>query len=147
MKTPMDMCKSGTEFGEQSALIQWVRYQSKREALLDLLIAIPNGGERGKAAAAKAKAEGVRPGVSDLFLPVPRHGHHGLWLEMKRHIGGRESDEQKEWARLMREQGYAYVCCHGWQSAASALLQWLEIEESPWPDGICYATKAERYAH
>lgn len=141
--SPMYLCKSGTEFGEQTALMAWVAWHRPSVPDLEVLIAIPNGGERGKVSASKAKAEGVKAGVSDLFLPCARHGYHGLWLELKRLIGGRESPEQAAWGALMRERGYAYCLCHGWQAAASALMQWLAFDELPWEDGS-YQARVER---
>lgn len=36
------------------------------------VFAIPNGGSRNKAEAAKLKAEGVSAGVPDLFIPIPK---------------------------------------------------------------------------
>lgn len=132
--TPFDLAKSGTEYGEQTALMAWVRFHEEYEPKLKLLFAIPNGGQRSAASAAKAKAEGVKKGVSDLMLPVARHGYHGLWLEMKRLKGGSESKEQKEWAEAMKQEGYAYCCCHGWAAAAQALMAWLEFREQPWLD-------------
>ncbi len=56
---------------------------------LSLMHAIPNGGARGndsqtnKIRGAMLKAEGVKKGVPDIFLPVPLNGYHGLYIEMK----------------------------------------------------------------
>lgn len=136
LPSPMMLCRSGDEHGEQVALMQWVRWHWSCCKDLELLFAIPNGGSRDKITASRLKAEGVKPGVSDLFLPVPRHGKFGLWIEMKKLDGGSgESKEQIEWGERMRAQGFAYCCCHGWQAAAKALMLWLELQERPWQDG------------
>jgi hypothetical protein len=71
---------------------------------------------------------GVKAGVSDLFLPVPRGGFHGLWIEMKRVSGGRASKEQREWLGDMIRQGYAAQICYGWKEASEALKKYLELE-------------------
>ena len=63
-----------SEHQEQKALIQWARLNQQRFPELDLLFAIPNGGLRNIRVARKLKSEGVKPGVSDLFLPVARKG-------------------------------------------------------------------------
>ncbi|MFZ2190441.1 MAG: VRR-NUC domain-containing protein [Candidatus Magasanikiibacteriota bacterium] len=99
---------------------------------LALLFAIPNGGARSPATAAKLKATGTKAGVSDMFLPVARHGFHGLWIELKKLKGGKESQEQKDWGAAMQAQGYAYCCCLGWMAAARALMLWLDFAELPW---------------
>ena len=77
-----------TEDQEQIALINWARMQEKKYPELRLLFHIPNGGSRGKAEAGRFRAMGVRAGVPDLCLPVPRGGKHGLFVEMKRTKGG-----------------------------------------------------------
>jgi hypothetical protein len=76
-----------TEHDEQVALSRWVTLLQPRHPELALLHAIPNGGHRHKAVAVRLKAEGVKRGVPDLCLPVPRGGHHGLYLEMKTRQG------------------------------------------------------------
>lgn len=92
---------------------------------LELLYAIPNGGERNVIVAGKLKAEGVKPGVSDLHFPVSRHNYHGLYIEMKKPIGGRASKEQKEFAMLVREQGYACMIAMNWSIATEILETYL----------------------
>ena len=104
------------EHSEQVALMDWWNTVAGEE-LAPLLMAIPNGGKRGKATAARLQAEGVRPGVPDLFLAIPANGHHGLWIEMKRSQGGRVGPDQKAMHELLRRQGYKVEVCHGWTKA------------------------------
>jgi len=75
---------------------------------LKWLHAIPNGGQRHIAVAMKLKAEGVKRGIADLFLPVPSFGKHGLYLETKT-PDGTQSKEQKEFEAFVVSQGYAYA--------------------------------------
>lgn len=84
-----------TEAQEQVTLFSWAAVQAIPE--LALLYHIPNGGSRHKAEAARLRAEGVRAGVPDLCLPVPRGGFHGLYIELKRLRGGRLSEQQRAW--------------------------------------------------
>lgn len=74
-----------TEHESQSAFFDWWELfaQSKRIPA-QLCFAVPNGGHRHKAVAAKLKAEGVKPGVLDVFLMIPAGGFHALLLEFKR---------------------------------------------------------------
>ena len=87
---------------------------------------IANGGSRGKAEAARFKAEGVKAGVPDLFLPVARGPYHGLFIEMKRQKGGKVSDAQKAWISALIDQGYLAVVCYGWKDAAELIEDYLE---------------------
>lgn len=101
------------------------------------LAAIPNGGQRDKATAGRLKAEGVKAGVPDILLPVPvpisggARMLHGFWIELKREIyrnrkdGGR-SEEQLDWADYLRDAGYAYSLCFGWEEARDAIRLYLE---------------------
>ena len=138
MLHPCQIAKSGSEDAHQAALFCWVHHHVAIAPELELLFAIPNGGARSAATAARLKATGVKSGVSDMFLPVPRWGRWGLWIELKKLKGGRESVEQKAWGQAMREQGFAYCCCMGWREAAKALMAWLEFIERPWHDGSSY---------
>ena len=90
-----------------------------------LLFAIPNGGQRNIVTAAQLKAEGVRAGIPDLFLAVPRHEAHGLFVEMKKAKGGRVSEKQSAVMEMLAEQGYTWAVCHGWTEAKRAIESYL----------------------
>ena len=92
----------------------------------ELLFAIPNGGKRNIVTAKLLKDEGVKAGVPDVFLAVPRKEFNGLFIEMKRQDGGRVSKEQKDWMDRLQAQGFEAVVCRGWEGAAEALLRYLE---------------------
>lgn len=115
-----------TEGEEQAVLFSWARMNLRKYPELGLLFHIPNGGKRGKAEAARFKAEGVKPGVPDLFLPVARGKYHGLFIELKRKRGGRVSDEQDHWIMELQWQGYRAEVAHGWQEAAEIIKEYLE---------------------
>ena len=118
----------GSEEQEQAALFQWLYLYQERYPEIGLLFHIPNGGLRVKSEAARFKRIGVKAGVPDLFLPVARGDHHGLFVEMKREKGGRVSAEQKSWIELLREQGYRVEVCKGAEEAVSVVLDYLKCE-------------------
>lgn len=88
----------------QMSCIKWfdVAYPKYRQ----LLFAIPNGGKRGVITATFMKKEGVRRGVPDLFLAIPRLHWCGLFIEMKSQDGTLRK-EQKEF--ISKVQAY-YKC-------------------------------------
>ena len=90
-----------SEHQEQSALIAWARMTESHWPELALLHAIPNGGWRHPATGKKLKAEGLKPGVPDLCLPVARHGYNGLYLEIKSQKG-RVRKEQRWWLEMIK---------------------------------------------
>lgn len=124
-----------SEHDEQVGLFQWVDQIGikKHPDLIDLH-AIPNGGHRSPAAAGKLKAEGVRPGVWDLSLPVPvlcrradkLWGHyHGLIVEMK--FGNNKLDpDQSAYGERMWEKGYYCGVCYSWPEAVNLLEKYLD---------------------
>lgn len=114
------------EDGEQCALFEWAEIQTARWPGLALMFHIPNGGWRIKTEAARLKRMGVKRGVPDICLPVARGVHHGLFVELKRPDGGRASEEQTSWLEALRAAGYAAEVCHGWETAARVIMQYLK---------------------
>lgn len=109
---------------EQAWLIQWAKRHGPAET--SRLFAIPNGGHRSHSQGALLKLTGVQKGVPDLFLPVPRGGYHGLWIEMKStDPKSRPSKEQKYWLAFLDGQGYRTVVAKGFEAARDAILDYL----------------------
>lgn len=114
-----------SEHAEQCALMDWAQMAYGKHPELRWLYATPNGGFRHVSTAAKLKAEGAKAGVCDLFLPVPRGGYHGLYIEMKRQKGGRLSPEQKDFIEFVQSHGYRAEVCPGWIVARDVLVDYL----------------------
>ena len=115
-----------TEAQEQTVLFEWARMMQGKYPELALLHAIPNGGSRHPVEAKNLKAQGVKAGIPDMFLPVARQGYHGLYIELKRQKGGRVSAEQKKMLEALRAQGYKAVVCEGWQNAMNEIVDYLK---------------------
>jgi len=130
------------EHQEQVALFRWVRFRVQRWPELELLHAIPNGGDRHPAVAAKLKAEGVKAGVPDICLPVARGRHHGLYIELKAGKNG-ASPVQRQWIAALRAHGYRAEVCRGWEAAARLIVEHLEQEERLFK---LSSERVERYA-
>lgn len=154
MLTPDKLAKSGSEHGIQTALFaflavaaehgfpfawRWAEAddpeifkQSPKQgvAALKWVHAIPNGGSRGddeksrKIRGGQMKAEGVRDGVSDIFVPVPVYPWHGLYIEMKTPTG-RVRPKQDEFADFVLQMSYGFTVCRTWREAAKAIETYL----------------------
>lgn len=109
----------------QAQVIAWANRQVKVFPELARLFHVPNGGQRHVLVAVKLKEQGVKPGVPDLCLPVPRFGCHGLWIEMKAK-DGRVSETQKDWIGYLQGAGYRVVVCRSFEEARDALKQYLD---------------------
>lgn len=115
-----------SEHDEQVALMKWWALSCKQFGIAEpLLFAIPNGGLRNVVVATRMKAEGVRAGVPDLFLAVPRGDYCGLFVEMKKTKGGRVSEAQKEMMSELERQGYRAIVCQGMEEARRQITDWL----------------------
>ena len=84
--------KIPTEHQEQVNFINWIEYNYPEHKVF----AIPNGEKRHLSVAKRLKAEGVKPGVPDLFIPSLF-----LFIEMKRIKGSVTSKQQKEWLKYL----------------------------------------------
>ena len=117
-----------SEDTEQINVIAWAMWEKSRYPELKLLHHIPNGGSRNKAEAVKLKQMGVRAGVPDLHLPVPKGRYCGLYIEMK-YETGRLQESQKEF--LKAAAGYRNYCavCYGSEEAISVLKEYVTLED------------------
>jgi hypothetical protein len=106
-----------SEHQTQSAFFDSLRAMKIAGVDLDQAFAVPNGGQRHPAVAAKLKKEGVKTGVPDVLLPVARGGFIGLAIEFK-HGKGNPSEEQKKRITALQKEGWCVVLCWDWQAAA-----------------------------
>lgn len=116
-----------TEHTEAVRFMRSVKLHEPFVPALRWLHHIPNGGKRHRTVAAKLRAEGVKSGVHDYFLPVARQGFHGLYIELKTTDGGRREKEQVEFADFVRAEGFRAEFCEGWEQAWAVVCDYLGI--------------------
>lgn len=115
-----------SEDTEQIQVINWAHWHASKYEELTLLHHIPNGGSRNKAEAVKLKQMGVRPGVPDLCLPVPKGIYSGLYIEMK--FGdGRVEKTQREFLKAAAKHGHFCVVCYGADEAINILQEYVNL--------------------
>ena len=123
--SPEQLAKSGTEHGHQCAIFAWAAQNYDKYPQLRLMFAIPNGGYRNAATAGRLKAEGVKSGVADIFLPYPKKYVHGLFIELK--VGtNKPTKEQHEFISDMERFGYTAMWVIGWESARDEIIRYIE---------------------
>ena len=115
-----------TEDQEQADVIKWANARPWGQYLLH----IANETVGGKARVLRNIALGVRKGVPDLLMPVPMHGYHSLWIEMKRSGGGTVSREQRAWVEALNKMGHRAVVCHGADEAIAELSKYMDEQET-----------------
>ena len=111
-----------SETTEQIGLMNWARANEEYVPELRLLHHIPNEGRRTNGPV--LKAAGMKAGVPDLSLPVPRRGFHGLYIEMK-FGSGKQTQAQKDIMELLRQQGYKVAVAHSAEAAREIIRHYL----------------------
>lgn len=124
MITPEQLAKSNTEHGHQAALFCYFAQNFDKYPQTRFMFAIPNGGYRNATTAGRLKAEGVKSGVADIFLPWPTKWKHGLFLELK--VGkNTPTKEQLLFLNEMEWLNYQAVWCIGWEAARDIIIKYL----------------------
>lgn len=112
-----------SEASEQKALIEWCEYSKVP------IFHIPNGGTRNPKEAVELKRQGVKPGVPDLFIPLPRGSKHGMFIEMK-YGKNKTTDNQNKWLCYLVQQGYECHVCYSCESAVACVKKYLTRGET-----------------
>lgn len=129
--TPHACEKNGSE-GSQNAPEGHACSAPAGPECLDWLHAIHNQGSGDAVRGARAKAEGVKAGVPDVFLPHAVGTWHGLYIELKkpnlkpkRNGKGAASAKQLEFGEYAQRAGYGFVVCYGWREAAEVIASYI----------------------
>lgn len=89
-----------------------------------LIFAVPNGGSRHIREAINLKHQGVKPGVSDVIVLIPKKGFASLCLEFKT-SKGKQSDEQKVFQHQAESCRNKYVIVRSASQAIEELRKYL----------------------
>lgn len=109
-------------------VVQWWAHKHREFGVSEcLLFAVPNGGMRNRVVAAKLKAEGVRAGIPDMMLAVPRDRFHGLFIEHKV-APNKASKTQIEVIAELREQEYLVAVSFSYDETVQCISSYLSGE-------------------
>lgn len=112
-----------SEAQEQTMIFGWARWKPE----LKWLFAIPNGGNRNVIEAVNLKRQGVKKGVSDMCLALPKGKYHGLFIELK--VGkNKPTKEQKEFIAYANSYDYLAKVCYGHEEAISLIEKYLNLK-------------------
>jgi hypothetical protein len=123
--------RNNREHDLQVSIFEWAEMQKGKFPELALLFAVPNAAKRSPRQGAYMKAEGMKAGVPDIWLPVARGGFHGLVIEVKpEHTPGVTTKtyptaEQKDWIERLNTEGYLARICYGFVEIYSLILDYL----------------------
>lgn len=119
-----------TENQEQRWLVKWLSFHPQ---LKYFFCKNNNEGKRTPSQGFNLKLMGLRPGVSDLLVYYPTKVHHGLFLEVKRHMHYPPSAQknktwlaQEEFAQIVKSVGYEAKTCFGWEHGVKIIEEYLK---------------------
>jgi hypothetical protein len=114
-----------SEDEQQIAVFDWIEAQSKKHPILDSIYAIPNGSNKSIQQRVLFKRTGLKSGVWDIHVPIPRLGFAGLYIEMKWTSG--LSDNQKEFHKLLKDT-HVFAMCYTAKQAITVLESYLSSD-------------------
>lgn len=135
-----------SETTEQILLFNWASMNEDFFPELKNMLHVPNEGKRTNGAV--LKAAGLKDGVPDVLLLVPRNGFCGLAIEMK--FGkNKTTASQKEWLERLKKAGYKTAICYGFLEAQAEVREYLRqlgkppmqfCEEAPKMGNKCFGS-------
>ena len=116
-----------TEHQIQSAYFELLKRHVNQAPILQYIFAIPNGGLRDVKVAVKLKREGVKRGVPDVSIPIPRDHWHGAYIEFKRPTGALSKDQERV-IDFLRDRGYWVQVCHSVEAGWGFTIDYLGLK-------------------
>lgn len=108
---------------EHIKLMDWVRSKSH---IHPFVFHIGNERKTSVQQGKLLKRMGIKAGVSDLFIGIPRGEWHGMFLELK--AGKNKPTKAQElFMQDFASQGYYCVWCQGFEEAKKLILEYVEI--------------------
>lgn len=130
---PTKRLRNTPEADLQKAIMAFVFAKQAEYPELQLLFHPANGGKRTPVEAAEFQKMGVRPGVSDLHLPIRNSWgsgkYIGLWIELKAGRGT-ASLEQIWWLQRMAAYQQRAVICRSLTDALTEIANYIGADWS-----------------
>ena len=106
------------------AVMEWVALYP---SIFPYILHFPNESPRTPRYGRLLKKMGMRKGVSDLFIALPRHNYHGAWIEIKSEKG-RVSPAQKVFLDQMKEVNYYGNITYGMDETIKIIKWYCDIK-------------------
>ncbi len=140
-QTKLRKKRNTPEADMQVALFEIIRLNETKWPLLQWVYHVPSGELRHPVVAKRLKAQGVRPGVWDITVDVPKwtrlgsaYGggetitYSGLRIEMK--VPGKKlTPAQIDWGAHYKSHGFDTEVCFSWVQAWNRIVIYLDYEE------------------
>lgn len=109
----------------QQRIFKWAAAQWQWMPDIAMMYHIPNEGSGGNyGRTQKLLSEGMKPGMPDIHLPVPKNGYHGLWIELK--VGyNKPTQQQLECLAELRRLGHYAQWVKGEEAAIELISRYM----------------------
>lgn len=115
--------KIGGESSDQMRLFCWIR---TRPDIHPYTFSVPNDRKTNRIMGAILKHMGLKPGVSDICVSIPKGQYHGMFIELK--FGkNKPTQHQINFIDNMREKGYHALVCVGYEAARAAIEEYMDL--------------------
>ena len=118
-----------TEHQIQAAYFELLERHANQAPILQYIYAIPNGGLRDVKVAVKLKREGVKRGVPDVSIPIPRDNYHGAYIEFKTPTGALSKDQERV-IDFLRGRGYWVQICRSVEAGWDFTVDYLGLKST-----------------
>jgi len=121
----------GGELAEETihkVVMEWISVHTVIKQFKRLILHYPNEGKRSQRYGKLLKDMGMRKGVVDLFIAVPRQGFGGAWIELKS-ADGVLKPEQKEFLEDMAAQNFYTAVCWSIDEAIETISWYFGIKK------------------
>lgn len=108
------------------SLMEWIAINPLTKPYKDFFLHYPSEGKRSPRYGKLMKDLGMRKGVSDLFIAIPRHGYGGAWIELKSACGNLKK-EQKQFLEDMHQQNFFASACWSFDDAVKVIAWYFNI--------------------
>lgn len=109
----------------QCSIIVWAETNENIHPELHWLYAIPNGSYKSAKSAKDFKEEGLKSGVPDLCLPIPRGGYGALYIELKSPVG-KLSENQRKWLQGLTDVGNLCLEARTYERVTQVIVDYLK---------------------
>lgn len=109
----------------QCSIIHWAKLHERQYPELEFLFAIPNGSYKSAKSAKEFQEEGLKSGVPDLCLPIPRGGYGALYIELKSPTG-KLSENQRKWLQGLTDVGNLCLEARTYERVTQVILDYLK---------------------
>jgi len=120
-----EILRQSSEDLQQMYFFDLVAKNPKLNNLHYNIFSVPNGSNKSRREQLLFKRTGLKSGVLDIQVTIPRFGYAGLWIEMK--WNSTLSETQKEFIKA-HEKTHLIAVCYAGRQAYDLLLAYLSRE-------------------